>query len=240
MNPAAVRCKSCWVVFALNSVLLQMVTAEDFLKKPYLQWSKSETEKMLRDSPWAKHITLSKTSMLFRQEERTSNAEREQTETPVVTYTAQLRSAIPIRQAVVRERQLQEGYDGMSAAQKAALDAKTNAYLNSTQEEIVVLVSYESNVRNYVDLLRRYWTQQTYDLVKNSVSLKLGTEWSSPTGYAATNGAFQFNFPRPPQLPRDGSMVLQFQHPGVGVLGPERVVIEFKLDKMLVDGVPAI
>jgi hypothetical protein len=222
-------------------VLLQVSLAEDFwLTKPYSQWSQSETEKMLRDSPWAKHTTLSRTGLLMALPQRTANVEREQEVTPTLTYTAQLRSAKPIRQAVVRERQLQEKYDGMSAAQKAALDSKTGPYLDAPQDEIVVYVKYDSNVRNYEDLVRRYWTQQTYDLVKNIVSLKAGEQWFSPTGYASANGAFQFNFPRPAKLPQDGSLILQFQHPALGVLISERVVLEFKLEKMLLNGVPAM
>lgn len=222
-------------------LVVAVSSADDFwTSKPYAQWSKVEVEKMLRDSPWAKHVTLSQTRGTMALADRTTNIEREQQVTPTITYTAQLRSARPIREAVVRDRQLSEKYDRMPAGDKTALDAKTNAYLAAPQEDVVIYVTYESNVRLYAEQLRRYWTNLTYDQLKNRVTLKLGRDWFNPTGFAATNGAFQLNFARPAELPRSESLVLQFEHPGAGLVGPERIVIEFKFDKMLVDGTPVI
>lgn len=218
--------------------------AQDFwVKKPYSQWSKAETAKMLSDSPWARHANVSADVAMAITDpsgQRNAGLSGQQETAPRVTYTVQLRSARPIRQAVVRERQLQQQYDRMPPEQKAALDARTNAYLAAPQDDIVVYVAYDSNVPNYVDLLRRYWEQQTYEIVKNAVALKIGGAWLSPTGYAATNGAFQFNFARPASLPREGNVVLQFESPATGALRAERVVIEFRLDKMLLDGQPVL
>jgi hypothetical protein len=236
----------------LAFILGHAAVAQEFWeKKPYTEWSKPETEKILENSPWAQHITLSHLSSNLSGISTTSrgvtgvgtvtqNIEAEHSQNPTLTYTAQLRSARPIRQAVVRQRQLQDGYDSMSPVQRAALDAKTNAYLAQPQGEIVVYVTYTSSVNSYADLMRRYWTQQTYDLLKNTVFLSIGHERLSPTGYAATTGAFQFNFPRPAEIPTNGSMVLEFRHPGVGVIAPERALIEFKLNKLVFDNAPAI
>ena len=236
----------------LACTLAHAAVAQEFWEKtPYPEWSKAETEKMLQSSPWAQHITLSHLNSNFSGISTSvrgvtgvgsvaQNLESEHSENPTLTYTAQLRSARPIRQAVVRQRQLQEGYDSMSPAKRAALDAKTNAYLEQPQDEIVVYVTYSSSVHSYADLMRRYWTQQTYDLLKNTVFLSIGSGRLSPTGYASTNGAFQFNFPRPAHMPNNGSMVLEFQHPGVGVIVPERVLIEFKLNKLVFDSGQAI
>jgi hypothetical protein len=236
----------------LTFILAQAAFAQEFWeKKPYTEWSKPETEKILQDSPWAQHITLSHLNSNLSGIRTSSrgvtgvgtvgqNIEAEHAQNPTLIYTAQLRSARPVREAVVRQRQLQDGYDSMSPAQRAVLDAKTNAYLAQPQDEIVVYVAYTSSVNSYVDLMRRYWTQQTYDLLKNTVFLSIGRERLSPTGYATTNGAFQFNFPRPAQMPNNGSMVLEFQHPSVGVIAPEHVLIEFKLNKLAFGGAPAI
>jgi hypothetical protein len=223
---------------------------EDFwLNKPYQKWSKAETEKMLHDSPWAQHVTLSAVAMAgFSTSAKgvtsvgnpTALAQAEHSEHPHLTYTAQLRSAMPIRQAVVRQRQLQEGYDSMAAEQKAALDAKTNAYLAQQQDEIVVYVTYDSTIHNYVDEARHYWSLQTYELLKNNVVLTIGSQRLAPTGYAAITGAFQFNFPRPADLPSVGSLTLEFMHPQLGALNSDRVVLEFKLNKMSIQGTPAI
>jgi hypothetical protein len=163
-----------------------------------------------------------------------------QSEHPHLTYTAQIRSAMPIRQAVVRQRELEVGYDSMSPGPKAALDAKTNAYLQQPQDDIVIYITYTSTIGNYVEQSRRFWSLQNYELVKNAVFLTIGHDRVGPVGYASTNGAFQFNFPRPATMPSEGSVVLEFMHPQVGALNAERVVLEFKLNKMLVQGAPAI
>jgi hypothetical protein len=243
------------VVTATAAVLLAAAAvAEDFwVTKPYQQWSKQETEKMLKDSPWAQHITLSEVvgnmsginmsasgagGTVTGAGAVARNAEAGHATLPIIIYTAQVRSAKPVREAVVRDRQLQQKYDKMSAEQKAALDAKTNSYLQAPQEDIVLYVTYESNAYN--DLLRRYWTQQTYDLLKNSVQLKLGKGWLQPTSYAVTNGAFQFTFDRTADLPRDRNIVFQFDHPPIGAIQGQRVVIEFKADKMQLEGAPAM
>lgn len=239
------------VTMAFVAIGIQLQADDFWQQKPYQKWSKAETEKMLTDSPWTRHMTLDAVQMNMSGIATSSmgvtgvgavtqNREAEHSEHPTLTYTAQVRSARPIREAVVRQRQFQENYDGMGAEQRSALDAKTNAYLAQPQDEIVIYVTYKSNVNNYVDLMRRYWTEQSYDLLKNSVVLSFGRQRLAPTGYAAINGAFQFNFPRPATLPLDGSMVLEFLHPGVGFIGQERVLIEFKIKPMILASSPVI
>lgn len=246
----SVKYRLCMLLVLVATVI--DVYAEGFWQsKPFQNWSRAETDKMLADSPWAKHLTLDSVQMnmsgiatsskgVTGVGALTQNREAEHSDHPVLTYVAQVRSARPIRQAVVRERQFQENYDSLTADRKAALDTKTNAYLAQPQDEIVIYVTYKSNVNNYVELMQRYWTEQTYDLLKNSVFLSFGHQRLAPTAYAAANGAFQFNFPRPADLPSDGSMVLEFQHPGVGAIGAERVLIEFKLKPMVLDGAPMV
>lgn len=222
-------------------------TAQDFWQtKSFTTWSKAETEKMLHDSPWAQHVTLSRVVMAgFGSGGRAGTvnvgnpaavAEAQHSELPRLTYIAQLRSALPVRQAVVRQRQLAESYDSKKAEERAKLDAKTNAYLARPQEDIVVYVAYESNVVNYANQVLRYWKQQTYDLVKNNVFLTIGGTRLAPVGYAATDGAFQFNFERPAEILHEGTVVLEFVHPAVGTLTSEAVRIEFKLNKMQYNG----
>lgn len=240
---------------ALLCLGAQAVFAQQFWEtKPYQKWSKAETEKMLSDSPWAQHISLSKpgiqgtnprafASIAGTQRAagaQTSAAEAEHQDAPHLTYTLQLRSAMPVRRAVARSLQLEKGYDSMNAEQKAVLDGKINAYLLQPQEEVVVYVAYTSNVGNYVDSLRRYWTLQTYDLLKNSVYLIAGKQRLQLSGYGATNGAFQFNFPRPASLDEDDSIAVEFYHPDIGLIASERILIEFKLKKMLLEGRPVM
>lgn len=75
-------------------------------KKPYQQWSMSEVVQILSDSPWAQT-----------QVEEGGDAHG--------TYfiTIRLRSAIFVRQALVRQRQLHLNYDKFTPADKARFDA---------------------------------------------------------------------------------------------------------------------
>src|SRR2546423_1892922 len=74
-------------------------------KKSYKEWTMSEVEQILNDSPWAQtqiedvHITY---------------------EMPANSYVAiiRLRSAVPIRQALLRQKQLQMNYDRFTTADK--------------------------------------------------------------------------------------------------------------------------
>jgi hypothetical protein len=239
------------LAFTILLALTVPLAAQDFWQaKPFSAWTKAETDKMLNDSPWAQHITLSRVVMAGFSTgvtpgspgigNPTAVSEAQHSELPRLTYTAQLRSAMPVRQAVVRQRQIAEGYDNKKPDQRASLDAKTNAYLEKPQDDIVVYVAVESNVVNYANQAQRYWKQQTFDLVKNKVFLTIGRERLAPVGFAATDVAFQFNFERPAEILHEGSVTLEFTHPPIGSLPTEQVRIEFKLNKMLVNGEPAI
>lgn len=244
-----IRCRIV-AIAALIFLTLPLAAAQEFWQtKNFSDWSKAETEKMLHDSPWAQQVTLSQVVMTgfstgIKGVTGVGNpaavSEAQHSELPRLTYTAQLRSAMPLRQAIVRQRQFAEDYDGKPPDQRAALDAKTNAYLARTQDDIVIYVAIDSNVVNYTNQARRYWKQQTYDLLKNKVFLTIGRERLAPVGFAATDDAFQFNFERPAAMPREGSITLEFTHPPIGALSTEQVRIEFKLNKMMLNGEPAI
>lgn len=241
--------RHCHLLLATTLLTLPLVAQEFYVTRPYQQWTKPETEKMLHDSPWAQHVTLSRVVMTgvstgMRGVTGTGNQaavqDAQHSELPQLTYTAQIRSAMPMRQAVVRQRQIAESYDAKKPDQRAALDAKTSAYLARPQEDIAIFVAIESNVGNYANQATQYWKRQTYDLVKNSIFLTIGRDRLTPVGFAANNEGFQVNFDRPAEILREGGVTLEFTHPPVGALGSEQVRIEFKLNKMLVNGEPAI
>src|SRR5687768_18066364 len=75
-------------------------------KKPYQQWSMSEVVQILSDSPWAQ-TQIEKVNDAFG------------------TYfiTARLRSALFVRQALVRQRQIHMNYDKFTPADKTRFDA---------------------------------------------------------------------------------------------------------------------
>lgn len=79
-------------------------------KKPYNEWSKSEAVGILMDSPWAQ-VRM----------EKVHNSE---------THTMiWLHSALPIRQAIVRRKQIYLNYHKFSVADKARFDSEVREFL---------------------------------------------------------------------------------------------------------------
>ena len=79
-------------------------------KKPYTEWSLSDAIGILSDSPWAQVRT-----------EKVYNSED--------TTMIRLHSALPIRQATVRERQIHLNYYKFTAADKARFDSEVREFL---------------------------------------------------------------------------------------------------------------
>lgn len=105
------------------------VFGQDFwMQKSYKRWTKEEIVRLISDSPWA----------TVREMEADSTASGL---TPMVTV--RLRSAVPIRQALVRLKQIDAGYDKMTAAEKTAFDEKYKGTLDcpACQDNYVVTIS---------------------------------------------------------------------------------------------------
>ena len=110
----------------------------DLSQKPYTAWTKAEAESVLKDSPWARPQTVkirvgSKTRRVagapLGTDESGSPALASQdlggAEAPVdFTFTLRLRSSLRVREALVRLKQIEAGYDKMSAEKRAAFDAQ--------------------------------------------------------------------------------------------------------------------
>jgi hypothetical protein len=116
------------VVFSLV-VLPAVLVAQDFwMQKSYKRWTKDEIVRIISDSPWAqvREMEADSTSSGFR---------------PAVTV--RLRSAVPIRQALVRLKQIENDYDKMDAAKKAAFDEKFKGTIDcpACQENYVVTIA---------------------------------------------------------------------------------------------------
>src|SRR5271154_3195084 len=94
-------------VFAVLVVAVLTARAEDFwVKKPWNQWSKDECNKILTDSPWSKRwskgsVTVS-AALPGSSGQSSEGAGGEKS--PEVFYYVQLRSSLPVRQAVVRQQ----------------------------------------------------------------------------------------------------------------------------------------
>jgi hypothetical protein len=144
--------------------------AQFWEEKDWKTWSKGDCEKMLKDSPWARSFensiykegpgglasaggtgtgtgTGTGGTLSFAGDNRAS-----------LKYTVQLRSALPIRQAVVRLAMIQNKYDKMSTEEKKDFDRHSQEYLDQDfSNRIVVHVTYESNLQELDRWLAEFW-----------------------------------------------------------------------------------
>ncbi|MDR1728281.1 MAG: hypothetical protein LBT74_10225 [Acidobacteriota bacterium] len=223
--------------------------AKDFWEaKTYDQWAQRDCQKLLSNSPWAKELNLTVPQVNLGSE--SSGAMDSQP--PYIKYTVQLRSALPVRQALVRQMQIVNKYDAMSAEDKKSFDQRFEEFLAGPPAGFVVAqVSFESNNQNHLQTLIRHWQSQTVDLLKNSVYLRGSKgEKASLAQYVPVEGGnpeFQFIFPRevdgkPVLAPGDKSLQLEFEYPviednfGAVKFGDGKGFIEFKTDKMKLNG----
>lgn len=138
--------------------------------KSFEQWSKKEAEKVLEESPWApkQEVRLRYADTARRIAGGTvpsatgggiintpSNlAELGGAEAPVdFQFTLRLRSALTVRQALVRLKQLEANYDQMSPQDRAAFDNKYKGLLEcpACEQSYVLTLSSESKQRPGAD-----------------------------------------------------------------------------------------
>jgi len=126
---------------ALLASFATIFAQRDWPTKPFSEWTKSQAEAVLNDSPWAVHQEL---RIKFDKETQTaagsysgvSSAAAAQSRTEVTSqipvdfiFTLRLRSALPIRQSLVRLRQLQDS-SKMSEKERASFNAQTKGLLD--------------------------------------------------------------------------------------------------------------
>jgi len=240
--------------FALPVIFLAASSATfgaDFWEnKQYDKWSQKECSKLLQNSPWAQDFTLLDSEL---QESTKTSDDGQQFH---IKYQMQFRSALPVRQAIVRLMQIAQKYESLGAEQKQQFDQSANAFLSSGFPDAVVLyVTYETNSRTTEMELARYWQSQTADLLKNRVFLRNSRgEQVALAQYNVSQGgehSFQFIFPRqvdgkPLVGPEDKSLMLEFTYPAVNIPGGYRKLpadgkdgngfMEFKPKKMIFQG----
>lgn len=220
-------------------------------KKPYEKWSAKDVEKLMSDSPWAKTVILGAANLhligsgsgtpSYRTKTQTnalgSSDEISHEAAPQISYQVQLRSAIPIRQAVARKLQIDNNYDAMPGERRAMVDAKINEYLQQNVDQVIVIqVAYTSNVPTYISDVRRFWTSQTNDLLKGSMYLNAGGKRLEPTGYVAGEGLFQLTFQRPTDLTASSNLSLEFNNPKFGMISEQKVFVQFTPRDMAFNG----
>ncbi len=225
-------------------------------KKDWKQWSKDDCKKILEDSPWARRWAHSEAKMANfatrpdAQGRGGSGTEGVGSESELtIYYIVQFRSALPIRQAVVRQAQIENKYDRMESKQREAVDKQTEGFLNRKFDDIIVVhVMYGSNVQEYNRDLATFWqTHYPEGTVPQEAFL------DGPKGQKITplrllspkGGAQEFEliFPRlvngePLVSPSDKTVGIEFVAPTIAKIAGERVFVEFKLDRMTLDGRP--
>ncbi len=128
----------------VSSVLIILAVStwasgQKFVDKPYETWSRAQAMEILTDSGWARtyqNLTAAaavdaREAARSQADNRLSGQERGRSDrsggTPPVY--ARLRSAMPVRQALVRLNQIASNYDKMSETDKKKFDAMANGML---------------------------------------------------------------------------------------------------------------
>ena len=128
--------------------------------KPFTQWSRSDAESVLNDSPWSSHQEV---RMQFEKEKQTAagsysgvsaaSAAGSQVEVtsdlPVdFVFTLRLRSALPVRQALVRLKQLEADSKKLNQKDAETFDAQIKGLLECPACAGNYVVTLSSKSRN--------------------------------------------------------------------------------------------
>ena len=228
-------------VLMLAAISASGKSSEFWEKKAFDEWTAKECQKLLENSPWAMQYNLTGNQMIG----SLGGKDATDSKPPYVNYNVQIRSAHPIRQALVRQMQIAQNYDKLPVEQKKQFDQSAQAFLTANTSDVVIIyMTYSTNFpQNYRDL-SRYWQTQTVDLLKNSVYISGSKGDKVPIaqyipGQEGQN-SFQFIFPRQVDGkevigPEDKAFRLEFAYPVVGGIGNGQGYIEFKVDKMTVN-----
>jgi hypothetical protein len=230
-------------VFVLAAIA---VRADDFwISKDWKQWSNGDCEKLLGDSPWA-HIWRRGDGVgVDPQRAGLGSAAGDQ-----FVFAVQLRSALPIRQAIVRQLQFSQKYDKMNDAQRSDFDKQADQILTrSYDNSILVHVDFYKGILGPVLLgdLRRYPNELQAMDVTLVTSDKTRIK-ASRVELSKTQASFDAVFPRtsdagPILKEGEGHFWIQFVRPAVLSIdgsgktfpgGP--VEVEFDPTKMVVGG----
>jgi hypothetical protein len=105
---------------------------------------------------------------------------------------------------------------------------------------VIVSVTFKTNVGNYESLLRNYWATQNVAKLSMTVYLNTAAEKLNLMAYGFKDNTFQFTFKRPKELRADDKIGVEFVHPRIDQVMQQRVLQEFSVKKMLMDGQPVL
>jgi hypothetical protein len=206
--------------------------------KPFDQWTKEEARKIVNNSPWS---ATQEVRIVYAGESRpvagggpapgpgTSGRTEQNSissagaQAPVdFQFTLRLRSAMPVRQALVRLRQLDAKYDKMSDKDRAAFDAKTKGLLDCPPcaDNYVLTLSSKSDQSPGADAVYAVFKGGRLDDLQRYV-------------YLANDRGEQRSLVHfvPPKLPGDEAIFFfpRLEENGVPLLTPDSKKLIFKL-----------
>ncbi len=129
------------LVFGVSTAAIAAFAQSVWTDKPFTQWSRSDAENVLNNSPWSSHQEV---RMQFEKEKQTaagsysgaSSASAASSQTEVMSdlpvdfiFTLRLRSALPVRQALVRLKQLESDSKKLSKKDLETLDTQIKGLL---------------------------------------------------------------------------------------------------------------
>jgi hypothetical protein len=221
------------ILFCFLLVVVPVGGSEYWEVKNYAQWSQQECQQLLVDSPWAKSYR--------------GNA----------LYIARFLSALPIRQAIVRQRQIAHNYEQLSPQRRKEFDQQSEEYLSRQFTDTIVINVKFGGRPEVVD----YWWSRTTELLKNDVYLIVNNRkipllqfsQSRDSILPGQTNEFQFIFPRLDKdlairsakdevislilpVPRIFPNQVSNKSSEESLFEPKTALIEFKMNKMLIKG----
>jgi hypothetical protein len=234
---------------AVGTIVSLTARAEGFWeKKDWKQWSKEDVRRMLEDSPWSRKFSVGKSivSKALPSESGAAGRGAAGESREEIDYYFQLRSALPVREALVRDEEIKRKYDKMTEEEKKAFDTDAESTLSKQYEaDILVHVVYKSNIGTFERALAVYWQS----IPENSLPLDVfiitprGDHVGPVRFISPKSGTLEFDlvFPRmfngePTIREGDKTFTIEFPHPHIYDLPHVRGYIKFDTDKMMFNG----
>jgi hypothetical protein len=119
-----------WVTVLISGMLLAVVfisfsvaAQEPWSTKDWHQWTEKDCHQILTSSPWAKSL----------------GEGADETRRDRISYVVQLLSALPIRQALARQWQIENRYDLMNSDQRRSADLRINEEIGQSYDDRIVV-----------------------------------------------------------------------------------------------------
>jgi hypothetical protein len=234
-------------ILAVFVLAVLTASADDFwVKKDWKTWTAADCKKLLEDSPWAKKVLKENETDLGHVPSAAQSATVDKAAAGLnqgageINYVVQIRSADPMRHALIREQQIEKGYEKMSDADKKTFDAQMEQLFSAPGDPIMIHVRYYANRPQLTVLLNNAWSSMSPNAVPvDMLLLPAGGGKVVPLTFLQDGGGapeFDVTFPRSALGAGVKSFKLQILNPALGDFGTSKVLAEFKTDKMTVDG----